>query len=148
MPSKYTTRKSAPAESRTAVGRRSSPRRRSPIDQAQRPGHARVEFEGAAVFGRLFDPAAALLLAIIQWSGTRWAGNRKGWIFFDQAARSVLGLTEKSVHCRAAKKLAVAGMIETRYAPGSLLEYRLNPNWAKPKAEVISLVKQPNEEAG
>jgi hypothetical protein len=104
--------------------------------------------EGAAVFGRLYDPSAALLLAVVQWSGTRWVRQREGWLVFDRATRLALGLADRLSHCRAAKKLVSAGMIEIRNTPGSRLEYRLNPDWAKPTAEVVDLAAAQNARNG
>ena len=132
-PSKYVSRR-IPVRERMPILRE-----RAPDGPVRRSGHARIEAEGVAAFGRLYGPSAALLLAIVQWSGTRWVRQREGWMFFDRATRSALGITNRLSHCRADKKLVNAGMIEIRNTPGSRLEYRLSPDWAKPTAEVVDL---------
>lgn len=51
------------------------------------------------------------------------------------------GLTDRFVRHRAVKRLLARGWLEVRgtNTPGRKLEYRLNPNWALPKAKVVDL---------
>jgi hypothetical protein len=69
----------------------------------------------------------------------RWVQRRDGWIVFDRDMRIILGLVARSTCSEAVKRLTDLNFLETRGTPGSRLECRLNPNWAKPKAEIVDL---------
>jgi hypothetical protein len=114
-------------------------RTRMPAGLTKRATFARIGVEEAIAFGRVANPATVLLLGVIRLSGTRWVIRRKGWITFDRDACQQLGLVDGDIFYRAARRLKALDILESRGKPGARLEYRLNPNWAKPKAEVIDL---------
>jgi hypothetical protein len=98
-----------------------------------------VEFEEIAAFGRMFGTAGALVLELRRLAGLRSTRNREGWGSIDQGRFEAIGLSDKFWRSHVVAKLRDLGVIETRGSPGSKLEYRLNPNCAKPRAEVVDL---------
>jgi hypothetical protein len=84
------------------------------------------------------DPAIILHLEMVRLSGMRWVQRREGWISLNQETLEAAGLTDRKTRHRAVKKLRAWGWLGVRGAPGSKLEYRLNPSWAKPKAEGVT----------
>ena len=136
-PSKYVSR---PLPKDTSDLPRGSPakshRSRPP---APKPSFARLEPEGIVKLGSICGTFLALHLDMIRLSGMRWVRRREGWVIFDRAMRVSLGLPSRQAYSKAVKRLRDLGWIETRSEPGSRLECRLNPNWAKPKAKVINL---------
>jgi hypothetical protein len=103
---------------------------------------ARIEQEMIGAFRRLHDPVVALHLELIRLSGTRWAKARDGWLPFNREILENIGLDNRFVRHRAVKRLLALRCIEVRSigdVAGRRLEYRLDPNWAKPKAKVVDL---------
>ena len=109
------------------------------IQPKQKRSFALVEVEAISAFGHLFDPAAALLLELLRVSGLRSTKRRDGWILLDQERLAALRLDDKGVRHRAMQRLRARGVIEVRSRYGRKLEYRLDPNWVKPKAAVVDL---------
>jgi hypothetical protein len=122
----------------TVVTRREKPPTGSPI---RRP-YAKVyqhEFAALSAAGRISGPAVVLLLELIRQSGLETIKKRDGWVLFSDNNLEIVGLTDKYVRHRAACRLASIGWIEIKAISQHKLQYRLNPDWAKPKAEVINL---------
>jgi hypothetical protein len=84
-------------------------------------------------------PAVVLLLELIRQSGLETVRKRDGWVSFSNGSLEIVGLADKYVRHRAARRLVAAGYIETSVIGRHKSQYRLNPNWAKPKAEVVDL---------
>jgi hypothetical protein len=80
-----------------------------------------------------------LHLEMMRLSGTRWAKRRGGWISLNEETLTAIDLTDKSTRYRAVRRLLTLGWLELRGAAGRKPEYRLNPDWAESKAEVIDL---------
>lgn len=139
-PSRYTS-KGLPEEVRRILygSSGSALRNRLPKALRARSSFARVTPEEALAFGKIFDPAATLLLGVLRLSGTNWAKCRDGWMSFDREMLEELGLTNKDARYRAVRRLLACNAIEIRHTPGSRLEYRLRPGWPAPKAEVVDL---------
>jgi hypothetical protein len=89
----------------------------------------------------MFDPTVALLMEIQRLSGLRRIKARDGWISLTQELLERTGLIIRGRRHRALKRLMDTGSLELRRLNtyGNKVEYRLNPNWAKPKAEVVDL---------
>ena len=119
----------------TRVSRREKPPTGSPV----RRSYARVYQHEFAALGRMFDPAVVLLLELIRQSGLETVRKRDGWVLFSDDNLEIVDLADKQVRYRAARRLVAAGYIETRVVGRHKSQYRLNPNWAKPKAEVVDL---------
>jgi hypothetical protein len=101
-----------------------------------------VGIDAIPAFGRIFSPAVALLLELLRVAGLRSTKKRDGWTPFDLERFEAIGLTDKRVRYRAVRRLLAHDVIEVRQLYGLRFEYRLNPNWAKPKAEVVDLAAQ------
>jgi hypothetical protein len=69
------------------------------------------------------------------------AGGLDGRISLSGKELEALGLSNRATLSKAVKKLVGCGFIEVfgTDSPGKKLEYRLCPNWAKPKAKVVDL---------
>jgi hypothetical protein len=67
--------------------------------------------------------------------------RREGWIRFTQDLVERTGIADKKRRYRVLCRLRAMGVFEVRRlnASGNKVEYRLDPNWAKPRAEVIEL---------
>jgi hypothetical protein len=83
-----------------------------------------------------------LFLEIVRLSGLRRIKKRDGRISLGGKELEALGLSNRATLSKAVKKLVSCGFIEVfgTDSPGKKLEYRLNPNWAKPKAVVVDLM--------
>ena len=104
-----------------------------------RRSFAKVYQHEFLIITRLPVPAGALLLELIRQSGLETVRKRDGWVLLSDDNLEAIGLTDKDACYRAARRLVADGLIETKAVPGHKLQYRLNPNWSKPKAEVIDL---------
>jgi hypothetical protein len=136
-PSRYVSR---PAKGATlAIPKSGSVRQPRPRGLARKSGFAQVDQEEIAALGRVCGAFLALHLELIRLSGTRWVQRREGWVSFDRDMRVALGVVARSTYSEAVKRLVDLGFIKARGTPGSRLECRLNPHWAKPKAKVINL---------
>ena len=119
----------------TQVTRREKPPTGSPIGRS----YARVYRHEFAALSRMSGPAVVLLLELIRQSGLETVRKRDGWVSFSNGSLEIVGLADKYVRHRAARRLVAAGYIETSVIGRHKSQYRLNPNWAKPKAEVVDL---------
>jgi hypothetical protein len=99
-----------------------------------------VDSDWFARFEQMFGAEVALLLELIRTSGLSGTRQRDGWGSLDHKRRATLGMADRIAHHRAARRLQAFGAIDVRSRPGCKLEYRLNPDWAKPKAKIIDLV--------
>jgi hypothetical protein len=97
-----------------------------------------VENDEIAAWGEI-QPPVALYLELKRQAGLRSTKARDGWPVLDQKRFEAIGLGDKHIRYRVGRWLLARNMIEVRSRPGCRLEYRLNPNWAKPKAEVVNL---------
>jgi hypothetical protein len=100
---------------------------------------AAVDIDEIACFGCFYDPVVALHLEAMRTAGLRSTLRQDGWGQVERKRLTVMGIANRDAHYRAARRLQALGVIEIRSRPGCKLEYRLNPNWAKPKAEVVDL---------
>jgi hypothetical protein len=103
---------------------------------------AAVGIDEIACFGRFYDPAVALHLELLRTAGLRLTLRQDGWGQIERKRLTAIGIANKDVHYRAARRLQALGVVEVRSCPGCKLEYRLNPHWAKPKAEVVDLASR------
>jgi hypothetical protein len=140
-PSRYAARELSPEErDRIAAQSRqdAGPRRRAFL---------RLYTDELQVLSAILDPAAALQLEIMRLSGLRRVQRQYGWMVLDRETITRAGLADRQVRYRAAKRLVKLGWLETRGSrEGHKLEYRLNPGWAKPKAEMIDLAAHRKKE--
>jgi hypothetical protein len=97
-----------------------------------------MEIDEIDAIGRV-DPAIALLLDLKRQAGLRSTKKRDGWTPFDQERFAAIGLADRRTRHWFVKRLLARAWIEVRSRHGRRLEYRLNPNWAKAKAEVVDL---------
>jgi hypothetical protein len=126
--SKYASRKS-PAEVRVIL---------RTAAQAKLP-FVKVDIEAIAAIARLFDPTLALVLEIQRLAGLRRVQRHDGWLALTQELLERVALTDGDRRYRAVRRLVRLGVLEIRRLNtyGNKVEYRVNPNWTKPKAEVI-----------
>ena len=100
---------------------------------------ALVNGEEIACWGRSHGPAVALHLELVRMHRLLSVRRQDGWSTIIGKRLEAIGLVGKDVHYRAVKRLLARGVIEVRSLYGRKLEYRLNPDWAKPKAEMVNL---------
>jgi hypothetical protein len=98
-----------------------------------------VGVDEISAFGRHFGAPLALVLELLRTSRLRSTKQRDGWTAIDQERLEPIDLTDRRFRHRVVQYLADCGMIEVRSRPGCKLEYRLKPDWAKPRAEVVDL---------
>ena len=122
-----------------------SARQRQPRGLAGKSGFARIDQEGIAALGRAYDASLALHLEMVRLSGMQWVQRREGWLSLDRDIRAALRLTARSTCSAAVKRLVDRNFIEVRGTPGSRLEYRLNPHWAKSKAKEVNPSAKPHK---
>ena len=134
-PSKYVSKPLS--ETERDLPRSHSTSVRPPRTLSRKLGYARVDQEEIVKLGQTYGTSLALHLEMIRLSGMHWVKRRDGWIVFDQDMRITLGLSKRQTCSDAVKRLSGLDFLEARGTPGSRLECRLNPNWAKPKAEVV-----------
>ena len=105
----------------------------------ERSSFAKVDPQMIAAIGRLFSPAVALILDLQRLSGLSRIRRRDGWMQLTQEILSRVGVSDKNRRYRTLQGLTAEGVLEVRRLNtyGNKLEYRLNPHWAKPKAEVV-----------
>jgi hypothetical protein len=101
---------------------------------------ALVDGDEIACWGRLHNPSVALHLELVRRHRLAVVRRQDGWGTITGKRLEAIGLADKDVHYRAVKRLISRGVIEVRSHYGRKLEYRLNPNWAKQKAEVVDPV--------
>jgi hypothetical protein len=65
--------------------------------------------------------------------------KRDGWIVLSRETFEAVGLLDRRHRSQVVRRLISWGWLETRGEKGQGLEYRLPPDWAKAKAEVIEL---------
>jgi hypothetical protein len=125
----------------TVVTRREKPPTGSPI----RRSYAMVyqhEFATLAALGQISGSMVALLLELIRQSGLKTVMKRDSWVLFSDSNLEIIGLVDRHARHHATRRLVTLGWIETKAIPGHKLQYRLNPDWAKPKAEVVDLASR------
>jgi hypothetical protein len=100
-----------------------------------------MDLEAIVAIGRLFDSASALVMEMQRLSGQRRYKKRDGWMVLTHEILERVGLLNKQRRYRVLQRTRAADVVESRRlnAYGNKVEYRLNPNWAKPKAEVVDL---------
>jgi hypothetical protein len=101
---------------------------------------AKVNFDEIVAIAGL-DPAVALLLEIKRLSGLRRFKRRDGWMPLTQELLERTNCANRFRRYRALKRLMATGVMEIRRLNtfGNKAEFRINPDWAKPKAEVVDL---------
>jgi hypothetical protein len=111
------------------------------VRRAERLPFARVDIEAIAAIGRLLSPESALILELQRLSGQRRYKGCDGWVSLTQELLERVGLLNKDRRYKAMRRVQAAGIMEVRRLNtyGNKLEYRLNPDWVKPKAEVVDL---------
>lgn len=105
---------------------------------------AAVDTGAFLALGQGYDPSLALFLELTRLSGLRWVKRQDGWATFTPDTLRTLGLEHRTTRRNAVRRgRDDMGWLETRSGGGGhKLEYRLNPSWTQPKAEVINLAAQ------
>jgi hypothetical protein len=93
-----------------------------------------------SAISKVDGPAAVLLLDLIRQEGLPSVRRNEGWLKLKEPELAELGLNDKDIRYRATQRLVALRYIETQQEPGGRLQYRLVPNWWKPKAKVVDLV--------
>jgi hypothetical protein len=109
---------------------------RLPSGSRKKRPYTVVSAEGLVALRKHLPPAAILHLEMLRLSGLRWVKRRDGWVSLNQETLTAVDLADKHVRFRAVRQLRTWGWLEVRGTgvQGRRLEYRLNPDWAKPKA--------------
>jgi hypothetical protein len=114
--------------------KRSVPERRLPF--------VTTDLEEIAAYGAVFGACLSLHLEVRRIAGQARVKAKGGWVSLDRISLERVGLANRFARYRAVQRLQALGWLEVRGDAGSKLEYRVPPNWAKPKAEVIDLATQ------
>jgi hypothetical protein len=72
-------------------------------------------------------------------SNLRKFKKRDGWIVLSRETFEAVGLLDRQHRSQVVRRLVSWGWLETRGEKGQGLEYRVPPDWAKAKPEVIEL---------
>jgi hypothetical protein len=115
-------------------------RERPPTGSPSKRSYAKVYQHEFVALIQLPGSATVLLLELIRQSGLQTVSKRGGWVLFSDDNLQAIGLIDRKLRHRASHRLASEGFIEIRTNIGRhKAQYRLNPNWAKPKAEIVDL---------
>ena len=115
-------------------------RERPPTGSPSKRSYAKVYQHEFVALIQLPGSATVLLLELIRQSGLQTVSKRGGWVLFSDDNLEAIGLIDRKLRHRASHRLASEGFIEIRTNIGRhKAQYRLNPNWAKPKAEIVDL---------
>ena len=113
---------------------------RLPSGSRRKRPYTIIGAEELAVLRKHLDPSAVLPLEMMRLSGLRWVKRRDGWVSVksgdiagDRADRS-----EAAPQSRSAPKWMGMAEIRGTDTHGRKLD-SLNPNWAKPSAEIVDL---------
>jgi hypothetical protein len=101
---------------------------------SRRQKYVNVPEDMFPMFARIGGSTTGLLLAVLQWSGTRYAKAADGWVQLPNAVLETAGLSDRRRRWEATKTLVRWHVLETRTAGrGKALEYRLLPvaQWVK-----------------
>ena len=114
-----------------------SRRERPPTGSAKRHPFAAIPRHMFSVFG----PAWALFMELIRQDNLPSVKREGGWVRLSDDSLRILGLSNRNARHRAVQRLVDLGYAEIKAVGRHRLQYRLNSDWAKPKPEVIALVK-------
>lgn len=133
--SKYAVRshgkEEAPSNSNGGRERRSTPERRLPF--------VKTDLEEIAAYARFPGAHVAFHMEVRRVAGQTRIKARGGWLSLDRISWERVHLTDRSARCRAVNRTRSLGWLEIRGKAGSKLEYRVPPDWARPRAKVIDL---------
>lgn len=107
----------------------------SPVGQP----FAKVYLDWFPAVGRTASPSTVLLLEMLRRARLKSVRRNDGWLTLNEKVLTKLGLANKDVRYRAVQRLVALDYLEVRHKGQTRLEYRLVPEWFKPKAEVIDL---------